>query len=313
VVKNVLIVSYSQSGQLANIVAALAHPLETEEIKVHHEVLRPETAFPFPWPFFAFLDAFPESVRLDPRPNKPLSIPADTAFDLVILAWTVWYLSPSQPVTAFLQSDEGKRLLAGKPVVSLVACRNMWSSAFDTLKTLVAEAGGQLVDHVALTDESPALASFITTPRWMLTGRRNRFLGLPPAGINARQIEGVARFGTALAEALARDEEKCGQPMLGGLRAVKITPHLVMSERTGRRAFQVWSGLVRLFGRAGQRRRIPVLVLFTLYLIIIILTIVPLHIVLQRLTAPLFARRTAALIRHYEQPSGANDARIIHE
>ncbi|MDR2207587.1 MAG: dialkylresorcinol condensing enzyme [Azoarcus sp.] len=311
--KNVLIVSYSQSGQLADIVAALARPLETEEIRIHHEVLRPEPAFPFPWPFFAFLDAFPESVRLDPRPNRPLSIPDDTAFDLVILAWTVWYLSPSQPITAFLQSAEGKRLLAGKPVVSLVACRNMWCCAFDTLKTLVTQAGGQLVDHAALIDESPAFASFITTPRWMLTGRRDRFLGLPPAGINTRQTKSVTRFGTALAEALARDEEKCGQPMLSGLRAVSITPHLVMSERTGLRAFRVWSGIVRLCGRAGQWRRIPALMLFALYLIIIILTVVPLHMALQRLIAPLLARRAAAIIRHYEQPSGADGARMAHE
>ncbi|MCL2075587.1 MAG: dialkylresorcinol condensing enzyme [Betaproteobacteria bacterium] len=311
--KNVLVVSYSQSGQLADIVAALARPLETENIRVHHEVLQPESAFPFPWSFFAFFDAFPESVRLDPRPNKPLAIPADVTFDLVILAWTVWYLSPSQPMTAFLQSAEGKRLLAGRPVVSLVACRNMWISAFDTLKMLVGEAGGRLVDHIALTDESPPLATFITTPRWMLTGRRNRFFGLPPAGINARQTAGAARFGVALAEALARDEEKSGQPMLSGLCAVKVVPHLVMSERAARRAFQVWSGIIRLFGRAGQRRRILALMLFALYLIVIILTIVPLNLILQRLIAPLYARRAAAIIRHYEQPSGADDARMAHE
>jgi len=310
--KNILIVSYSQSGQLAGIVTALAHPLKTEEIRVHHEVLRPEVAFPFPWPFFAFFDAFPESVRLDPRPNQPLTIPPDATFDLVILAWTVWYLSPSQPMTAFLQSAEGKRLLAGRPVVSLVACRNMWTSAFDTLKTLIEEAGGQLTDHVALTDESPSLATFITTPRWMLTGRRNRFLGLPPAGITAQQTAETARFGAALAEALAHDEEKSGQPMLRGLRAVKVTPHLVMSERTAKRAFRVWSGFVRLFGRAGQWRRIPALMLFVLYLILIILTIVPLHLVLQWLLAPFFARRAAAIIHHYEQPSGADDARMHH-
>jgi hypothetical protein len=311
--KNVLIVSYSQSGQLADIVAALARSLETEEIKVHHEVLRPEPAFPFPWPFFAFLDAFPESVRLDPRPNSPLAIPGDAEFDLVILAWTVWYLSPSQPMTAFLQSAEAGRLLAGRPVVSLVACRNMWFSAFDTLKTLVAQAGGHLVDHVALTDESPALFTFITTPRWMLTGRRDRFLGLPPAGINARQTAETARFGTALAEALGHDEEKSGQPMLSGLAAVKVTPHLVMSERTGRRVFQAWSGFVRLFGRAGQRRRIPALLLFILYLTLAILIIVPLNFVLQRLIAPLFAHRAADIIRHYEQPSGANSTRMTHD
>ena len=311
--KNVLIVSYSQSGQLADIVAALAHQVEAGGIRVHHEVLRPDPAFPFPWPFFTFFDAFPESVCLDPRPNKPLAIPTDVTFDLVILAWTVWYLSPSQPITAFLQSAEGKRLLAGKPVVSLVACRNMWFSAFDTLKTLVAEAGGRLVDHVALIDESPALVTFITTPRWMLTGRRDRFLGLPPAGITAQQTAGTARFGKALAEALARDAEKTGQPMLSGLCAVKVTPHLAMSERTAHRAFRVWSRLVRLCGRAGQWRRIPALMLFIIYLIVIILTVVPINFVLQRLAAPLLARRAAAIIRHYEQPSGADATRMIHE
>jgi hypothetical protein len=277
-------------------------------------VLRPAPAFPFPWPFFAFFDVFPESVRLDPRPNQPLGLASSAEFDLVILAWPVWFLSPAQPITAFLQSADGKRLLAGKPVVSVVACRNMWMVAFDALKTLVEEAGGQLVDHVAFTDQSPMLATFITTTRWMLTGRRDRFIGLPPAGINASQVAGAARFGVALADALACGEEKHGRPMLGGLRAVSVSPNLVLSERTGRRAFQVWSGIIRLCGRAGQWRRIPALTLFVLYLIVMIITVVPLNLILQRLAAPLLARRVAALVRHYEQPSGAGDARMTaHE
>ncbi|MDR1888383.1 MAG: dialkylresorcinol condensing enzyme [Zoogloeaceae bacterium] len=312
--KNILVVSYSQSGQLDDIVAALLRPLVEFGVKVHHEVLRPAPDFPFPWPFFAFLDAFPESVRLDPRRNLPLSrqlsAVSGAEFDLVILAWSVWYLSPAQPITAFLQSAEGKYLLAGRPVVSVVACRNMWLCAFDTFKTLVAEAGGRLTDHVAFTDESHALATFITTPRWMFTGRRDRFLGLPPAGVDARQTAGAARFGAALAEALARDEEKLDQPMLSGLRAVKVAPHLVLSERAGRRAFQLWSGLIRACGRAGQWRRIPALVLFLLYLVLLIVTVVPLNLILQRLAAPLFARRITALARHYEQPSGAGSARM---
>jgi hypothetical protein len=313
-VKSVLVVSYSQSGQLGDIVAALSRPLLEAGVRVQHEVLRPAPAFPFPWPFFAFLDAFPESVRLDPRPNQALTLAPEEVngadFDLVILAWPVWYLSPAQPITAFLQSAAAKRLLGGRPVVSVVACRNMWLSAFDTLKTLVAEAGGRLVDHVAFTDESPALATFITTPRWMFTGRRDRFCGLPPAGVSAQQTAGAARFGTALAQALERDEETRDQPMLGGLRAVKVAPHLILSERAGRRAFQVWSGLIRRCGRAGQRRRIPALVLFLIYLVVLIVTVVPLNLALQRLAAPLLARRLAALAQHYEQPSGAGDARM---
>jgi hypothetical protein len=303
--KNILVVSYSQSGQMADIVSALTRPLLETGMTVHHEVLRPQSDFPFPWPFFAFLDVFPESVRLEPRPNLPLLVADDAPFDLVILAWTVWYLSPAQPMTAFLQSDAGKRLLNGRPVVSVTACRNMWLSAFDTLKTLVAAAGGRLVDHVALTDASPALATFITTPRWMFTGRRDRFMGLPPAGVNARQTAATARFGAALARALIRDEEKQGAAMLRGLAAVQVLPHLMLSERAGRRAFSVWSGIVRRCGRAGQRRRIPALCLFLFYLVLMILTVVPASLLLQRLAAPLLARRLAALKQYYEQPSGA--------
>ncbi|MDR0702116.1 MAG: dialkylresorcinol condensing enzyme [Azoarcus sp.] len=302
--KNILVVSCSQSGQMTDIVSAFTRPLKDAGMNVHHEILRPQPAFPFPWPFFDFLDAFPESVRLAPRPNQPLAVAADAPFDLVIIAWTVWYLSPAQPTTAFLQSDAGRQLVDGRPVVSVVACRNMWFSAFDTLKTLVAKAGGRVVDHVALTDESPALATFITTPRWMLTGRRDSFLGLPPAGINARQVADTARFGAALAGALARDEEKRGTAMLRGLGAVKIVPHLILSERAGRRAFSVWSGIVRRFGRAGQRRRIPALCLFACYLVLMILTVVPASFLLQKLAAPLFARRLAAVGRRYAQPSG---------
>ena len=148
----------------------------------------------------------------------------------------------------------------------------------------------------------------------MFTGRRDRFLGLPPAGVNARQTADAARFGTALAESLARNEEGRGQPMLTGLRAVKITPHLILSERTGRRAFRVWSGFIRLFGRPGQRRRIPALLFFVFCLSVMILTFVPLNLALQRLAAPLLVRRIAPLVRHYEQPSGAGDARMAtHE
>ncbi len=308
--KNVLVVHYSQSGQLSDVVSAMLRPLEDAGIRVHQEVLRPQTPFPFPWPFFRFLDAFPESVRLDPRPNLPLTVAPDTDFDLVILAWQVWYLSPSQPVTAFLQSDEGKRLLAGKPVVSVVACRNMWMTAYDKLVTLLGAASARLTDHVAFTDNAHPLATFITTPRWMFTGRRDRFLGLPAAGVTPAEAAAAARFGHALVTALARDEERSGAPMLTGLRAVSVNPRLVVSERAGQRAFRVWSGFVRLFGKPGQLRRVPALALFVTYLIVLIITVVPLSLVLQRSFAPLLRNRLDALRARYEQPSGSGNARM---
>ena len=309
--KKILVIGYSQSGQLHNVVTRFIEPLRVApHVEVREEILRPLTPFPFPWSFPAFLDVFPESVRLDPRQLQPLTVGPEEEFDLIILAYQVWFLSPSQPITAFLQSAEAKRLLRGKPVITVIACRNMWLSAQETTKRLIAEAGGQLRDNVVLTDRAHPLATFITTPRWLLTGRRDSFFGLPPAGVNPAAITDCARFGAALVHALAQDQEKTGMPLLGGLRAVSVEARLIMSERAGQRAFRVWSWIVNRFGAAGQKRRQPVLFAFALYLVILIVTVVPLSLLLQTLLRPLLAARLARLKAYYEQPSGSQDYRL---
>jgi len=305
--KTVLVINYSQTGQLAEITAQVIAPLRAAGHQVHLETLVPEKAFPWPWPMVDFIDAFPECVQLDPPPLKPLSIPADRQFDLVILTYQVWYLAPALPMTAFLKSPAGQRLIKGKPVVTLVACRNMWLSAQETMQRLIAEAGGQLRDHLAFTDQGHALATFITTPRWVLTGRRDRFLGLPPAGVAPAEIRQASRFGRALADALDRDQEKSGEPMLAGLRAATVNPRLALSERAGHRAFRVWSKLIRAFGKRGQWRRRPILLVFVLYLITLIVTVVPLSLLVQWLFAPLLKPRLDRLRAELEQPSGSQD------
>lgn len=303
--KNVLVVNYSQTGQLSDITAQVIAPLRAAGHRVHLETLVPETPFPWPWPLVDFVDAFPECVQLDAPPLKPLSIAAETPFDLVILTYQVWYLAPALPMTAFLKSQEGRQLIKDKPVVTLVACRNMWLSAQDTMKRLIGEAGGQLRDHIVFTDQGPALATFITTPRWVLTGRRDRFLGLPPAGVAPGEIRAARRFGHALNDALNADAERNAAPMLSGLRAAVVNPRLAISERTAQRAFRIWSKLIRLFGQRGQWRRRPILLVFALYLITMVLTVVPLSLLVQWLFSPLLKPHLERLRAELELPSGS--------
>ena len=305
--KNVLVINYSQTGQLSDVTAQVVAPLRAAGHSVHVETLVPETPFPWPWPIVDFVDAFPECVQLDPPPLKPLSVTVDQQFDLIILTYQVWYLAPALPMTAFLKSPEGKRLINGKPVITLVACRNMWLSAQETMKQLIADAGGQLRDHLAFTDQGHALATFITTPRWVLTGKRNRFFGLPPAGVAPEEIRGASRFGRALADALDNDAEKSAAPMLTGLRAATVNPRLALSERAAHRAFKVWSRLIRFFGKRGQWRRRPILLLFALYLITLVLTVVPLSLLIQWLLSPLLKPRLERLKTELELPSGSQE------
>ena len=311
--KRILVVHYSQTGQLSQAVAALVQPLLDAGLQVSQATLIPQQPFPFPWSPLKFLDAFPESVQLAPGPLQPLGLPPDAEFDLIVLAYQAWYLSPSQPMTAFLQSAEAARLLRGKAVVTLVACRNMWLMAQEKMKALITAAGGELRDHIALSDPPEnAIASFITTPRWLLTGRRNAFWGLPAAGIPTTQLQGTARFGHALVEALARDAERGSAPMLTGLRAAPVDLKLILSEHAGHRAFMVWSRLLRAIGGPGSRVRQPFLLLFAVYLVLMILTVVPLSRLLQVLLAPLLQPRLLRLQNYYEAPSGSAEFNPSH-
>ena len=308
--KRVLVLRYSQTGQLDAVTDQLIAPLRADPgIVLHEERLRPVRDFPYPWPLLRFFDAFPESAHLAPAPLQPLALTGEERFDLVILPWQVWFLAPSQPVTAFLQHPVAARVLRGVPVVSVIACRNMWMLAFDKFKGLLDGCGARLIDNVVLTDPGPTWATFITTPRWLLTGRKNGFWGMPPAGLSTAQVAGCARFGQALRAALAHGEERGPGPLLRGLGAVSADARLYVSEKAGTRSFYLWGKLIRAVGGPGSAARQPLVLLYVLFLAALILTVVPVSLTLQALARPWcrgWLHRIRAL---YELPSGSGTDR----
>lgn len=310
-VKRVLVPLYSQTGQLAELTRRIIEPLQNDPaISVHVELLRPEHPYPFPWTFFRFLDAFPESAHLVPPSLQPLSLSGDEEFDLVILPYQVWFLAPSLPVTAFLKHPVAARVLAGKPVVTVIACRNMWMLAQQKMKALLGDCGARLLDNVVLVDPSPTMASLLTTPLWMWTGKRQVLKALPPAGVSRQAIQQARRFGLALRDALATNLEQGDAPMLSGLKAVDSDPHLLLSEKAATRSFFLWGKLLRSVGGPGQKCRRPFLVLYVIFLITLILTVVPLSLLIQALLRPLMRRRFAALKRQFDAPSGSGTERM---
>jgi len=310
-VKRVLVVAYSQTGQLSGLAERIAGPLrEDATIKVHVETLVPVKPFPFPWKFFSFLDAFPESAHLVPPPLQPLALKGDEDFDLVILPYQVWFLAPSQPITAFLKNPVAKKLLVGKPVVTVIACRNMWMLAQDKLCRLLNDCGARLLDNVVLVDPSPTMVTLFTTPLWLLTGKRDFVPGVPPAGVDKASITAARRFGLALRDALHENRERGSAPLLAGLGAVNADPHLLFSEKVATRSFFVWGKLLRAVGEPGQARRIPFLALYVTFLIAMILTVVPISLLVQALLRPFMRGRFAALKQKYEAPSGSGRERM---
>ncbi len=305
--KRILIVSWSQTGQLNAVVKAVAEPLmAAPDIEVVFETLRPTTPYPFPWSFLRFFNTFPETVYEEPTPLQPLQLTADATFDLVILAYQVWFLSPSQPMMAFLQSADAARLLNNTEVVTVIACRNMWLMAQDVMKAKLTALGARLVDNVVLVDRAHPAATFISTPLWMLTGKRGPFLGglVPAAGIPAEDIAAASRFGAAIAAQLPARKADHHQPMLAGLQAVTVNERLIASETIARRSFRIWGRLLRAIGPPESPLRQGVLCLYIVFLVTMILTVVPISALLKRVLSPFTRDRIAQQRRAFAQPSG---------
>ena len=118
-------------------------------------------------------------------------------YDLIVLSYQVWFLSPSLPIASFLQSEQAKGLFDGTPVVTVIGCRGMWLMAQEKVKNLLQKLNAKLVDNVVLTDDCGAFFSFLATPLWMFTGNKKHFSWVPSAGVSELEISQAKRFGEA--------------------------------------------------------------------------------------------------------------------
>lgn len=305
--RKVLVVHYSSpSGQLSEVIRNLTAPLaEAEDVELHHIVLRPQQPYLFPWPFLRFFDTFPETIYLDPPAIEPLGPDAAGRYDLVILGYQVWFLSPSGPTAAFLKSPETRALLKDTPVVTVIACRDMWLLAQERVKEFLASYGARLVGNVVLIDEGGSALSLLATPLWMLTGNRGPRLGglIPRAGVKPEQIKDSRRFGERMVTVL-RSGKPLDESLLRNLGAVKVNTKLITTENAARRGFRAWGRLLRALGPQGSWQRQPVVAFYVLFLITLLIVVLPLSALLKTLLGPLMRKRIAAQRDYFSQPSG---------
>lgn len=307
-IKKVLVISYSQSGQLSEVLDSITSEIAlSDTVLITHHIIRPVKPYPYPWDLITFMDTFPESVHLVPCEIEPIA--DNNEYDLIILGYQVWFLSPSIPTTAFLKSPYAKEKLKNKPVVTVIACRNMWVMAAQKTQRLLSEIGAKLVDNIVLVDQGASYATFITTPRWMFTGKKDAFLGVfPKAGVSAEDITNAKRFGKAILTALLNNQEH--RTMCHGLKACYVDEKLIASEKIATKSFTIWGKLIRRFGAPGAIARRPLILLYLIFLCLIIVTVVPINMLIQTLLRKLNPQKIQILKHRYEQPSGNEENRM---
>jgi hypothetical protein len=302
--RKVLAINYSQTGQLSRILQSISQPIiQSEQIELDFINIEPAKPFPFPWPFLQFFRIFPETVAMQPVDLKPIT-PKHEQYDLIILSYQVWFLSPSLPIASFLQSPQAKSLFADTPVVTVIGCRGMWLMAQEKVKAQLQLLRAKLLDNIVLSDDCGAFFSFLATPLWMLTGNKKPLSWVPAAGIADQDIVEAERFGIAIKNRLENDATPLEQSMLRGLSAVTINEKLIASERVANHSFSIWSKILRKIGPQQSTRRAFGLIIYVIFLLILILTVVPISALIKKLISPLTRNKIMEQKKYYAEPSG---------
>ena len=276
--KKILVVYYSQSGQLKRILDSLLSPMiENSEVEVTFEALKPVNDYPFPWSSYEFCDALPESILDIPCDLEPLQCDTNTEYDLIILGYTIWFLAPSIPVNSFLQSKQAKILMKNKPVMTVIGCRNMWVYSQETVKKAIHRNKGILTGNIVLKDRVLNLIGIWSMAYWLLSGKKRRFFNiLPKPGISEEDIAGASKFGNLIAPKLNEPcDFRIDQQVLNLDGAVEVDPTLVMMEKRITRLFTIWANFILKKGKAGDKKRRRRVRGFFYYLLFVLIFILP--------------------------------------
>lgn len=297
--KKVLVVTYSQSGQLNDIVTNTLKRIEGEvDITWEHLKARPE--YPFPWKDIQFWDAQPECVEMIPGELEPMNFDTNTNYDLIILGYPIWFLSPPIPLTTFLKSEEAKKVMKGKPIITIIGSRNMWVAAQENIKDMISDNEGILVGNISLRDRHHNLPSVVTIIYWLTTGKKDRMWGIfPLPGISDKDISDSERFGKPILEALQNYDFENLQHELLKLKSVEIAPSVLSLEKKGKKIFGIWSKFIRKKGNPGNPARVPRLKLFKWYLLTVIFLVTPIATLIFYLTYPLFYFQIKKNLKYY--------------
>jgi hypothetical protein len=261
--KKVLAIFFSQSGQLGEIIDNFTTPLTQSGATVEIVRVHPKSEYPFPWKGDTFFSQMPDCVLGKQTELEQFSL-QESKYDLIILGYQAWFLSPSIPVNSLLSTPEFQAVLKDTPVITITGARNMWISAFERIRNMLVKAGANLVGNIALVDRHHNFVSFITIFYWMGTGKKGRFLNIfPKPGVADEDIRHTSEFGMIASKHLETGNWDNLQQELVDQKAVEIKYRLMYIESKASKIFNIWANII-----VKRKNRGPWLQLFKYYLII---------------------------------------------
>lgn len=266
--RKVLIIYYSQCGQTKKALDKFSTELE-KTYEITNLEISPQNPYEFPWKITNFFRAFPRCVNENVPEIKPLdSQILSKDYDLVVIGYQVWFLSPSLPILSLMNDKAFTQMITGKDVIGIITSRNMWVSAVAIMNNKLKLLRAKTIRNLVLCDTGPAWATFITTPRWMLTGKKEAFSFFPEAGIAEKDFKRARLFASLIAKNGTSGE-------LINCSHHQNSANLLM-EKIGRFVFQRWASLIGNVTKSDGLFRDFLLILFRINLVFLILSLVPL-------------------------------------
>jgi len=295
--KKVLAIYYTQSGQMGQIINSFTAPLAEAGAVVEQVLIKPVAEYTFPWTGNKFFAVMPDCVLSVPTALQPFDL-KEKKYDLIVLGYQPWFLSPSIPSNSLLNHPDFKAVLKDTPVITISAGRNMWLNAFDRIRKSLNDAGANLVGNVALVDKHPNPVSFITIFYWMLTGKKERYLNIfPKPGVAEEDITNTRIFGETIAPHLLSGDWDGLQDELLEQKAVIVKYPLMFIEGKAKFIFAAWAKFI-----AKRKNKAPWISAFKYYLFIALFLGAPILLTLDAIfIRPFSSKRINTKKQHYLQ------------
>jgi len=295
--KKILAIYYTQSGQMGDIINSFTTPITEAGATVEKVQVKPVTEYKFPWKGNHFFSVMPDCVLSVPTSLQPFGL-KEKSYDLVILGYQPWFLSPSIPSNSIVNHPDFKAILKDTPVVTISAGRNMWLNAYDRIRKSLKEAGGKLVGNIALVDKHLNPVSFVTIFYWMLTGKKERYLNIfPKPGVSDEDISNTALFGAIVAKHLETGDLSNLQQELLDQKAVVVKYPLMFIEGKAKFIFAAWAKFI-----AKRKNKAPWISAFKYYLFVALFLGAPVLLILDAIfIKPFSTKRIKTKKQNYLQ------------
>ncbi len=292
--KKILVIYYTQSGQLGQIADNFSSVFTAAGAVVEKVNVQLQSGFSFPWTAKRFFDAMPESVLGIPSELSPFELKEDS-YDLIIFAYQPWYLAPSIPANSILNHPTFRAVVKNTPVVTIVGARNMWLKAQERVKNMLHQMGASLVGNIVLVDKNSNLTSGVTILYWMLTGKKDKMWGIfPKPGVAAEDIANVNLFANTVWQHLNNGNWAALQPALIEQKALEVKTNLMFIEPRATKLFSIWANFI-----IKRKNRSAWLVVFKYYLLIALFIIAPIVLIINTLLFKPFLSKSISKKKQY--------------